>query len=939
MQRRLHVIALAAMFIAALAKAQPSNLQTSVNSSTSVTVTWNAVAGAQTYEVLRSTGGAFVLLGSTSKTTFTDSTATANTAYKYQARVTGGPNSTSVYAGTFSYTDDPITTGTTLVKTTHISELRTDVNTMRVLGGLSTSTFTDPTLTTSTKIKAVHITELRTALNAARTALSMATITFTDSSITTGVTQVKAAHVRELRGGLRQPSTTGAVLNGPPVFTSSSAASVAENTTAVMTVTTTDPEGNARTYSNFGGADSAKFSIHPTSGALTFLSAPNFEAPTDAGGNNVYDVIVSASDGQGNVAAMAIAVTVTNVATEPPAFTSLSSISTTEQAEGVFHTVTASDTTSFAITGGADQSDFSIQSGGGLSFNVSPDFFAPHDADTNNIYVVQITATGAGGTANQTLSVTVTEMSCVALSLGGVFTSTTPVPLTFCLSGNAEYTIVPSNTSASTSTDIQLTATGIVAVSGPPLPLLSGVDRARDVRPRLVEDRTFESQLRRRQRQLIKERFREHEVPSVRSDAITPGVPSVGALMNLNVETDNDCSTLDTRQGRVEVVGTHIIIMQEVSGGSPVIGGGLSTADYQAIANEFDNTIWPAVTTAFGEPADIDSNLRVIAFYTSAVNQLTPPASPSYVGGFFMSRDLLSAGSCSTSNVGEMLYMLMADPTGSINGNVRDVVVVKEQTLGTLAHEIEHLINASRRMYVNTPFVELEEVWLDEGLAHISEELVFYEAADLSPRSNIGVAELTGDFDNLDAFFRYEEANFAKLRQWLLAPQASGFSQDDDDTATRGEAWALLRYASDRKGGTESTFWQGLVNTQQTGLTNLETNIATDAEPWMADFATAMYSDDATTGVASQFTQPSWKFREIFQNLDYDPGAGCSCAYELDTRDPANGVTDSFTLTLGGASAYTRVGVANGTRAFIKARGSGNAALPSNVRLCVFRRE
>ena len=131
---------------------------------------------------------------------------------------------------------------------------------------------------------------------------------------------------------------------------------------------------------------------------------------------------------------------------------------------------------------------------------------------------------------------------------------------------------------------------------------------------------------------------------------------------------------------------------------------------------------------------------------------------------------------------------------------------------------------------------------------------------------------------------------------------------------------------------------EGLLNTQQTGLTNLQTNLGTDPKPWIADFTLATYSDDATTGVPAQFTQPSWKFREIFENLDYEPGPACSCAYELDTRDPANGVTDSFTLSSGGGSAYTRVGVATG-RAIIKARDSNDNALPSDVRLRIFRRE
>ena len=63
-----------------------------------------------------------------------------------------------------------------------------------------------------------------------------------------------------------------------------------------------------------------KFSINATTGALSFVAAPNFEAPTDAGANNVYDVIVQVSDGT-LTDTQAIAVTVTN-ANEAPVITS-----------------------------------------------------------------------------------------------------------------------------------------------------------------------------------------------------------------------------------------------------------------------------------------------------------------------------------------------------------------------------------------------------------------------------------------------------------------------------------------------------------------------------------------------------------------------------------------------------------------------------------------
>ena len=88
-----------------------------------------------------------------------------------------------------------------------------------------------------------------------------------------------------------------------PVITSNgggatAAINFAENgVAAVTTVTSTEPLnlGRAPTRSR-GGADAAKFcDQRDRRGALTFIASPDFEAPTDAGLNNVYDVIVRAT--------------------------------------------------------------------------------------------------------------------------------------------------------------------------------------------------------------------------------------------------------------------------------------------------------------------------------------------------------------------------------------------------------------------------------------------------------------------------------------------------------------------------------------------------------------------------------------------------------------------------------------------------------------------
>lgn len=98
----------------------------------------------------------------------------------------------------------------------------------------------------------------------------------------------------------------------PPVFSSASSVSVAENQTSAYVAIAADDEGTALTYS-LSGIDAALFLIDPDSGEVTFKTAPDFEAPTDAGGNNVYDFVVTASDGV-NATDLAVAVTVTDVA-------------------------------------------------------------------------------------------------------------------------------------------------------------------------------------------------------------------------------------------------------------------------------------------------------------------------------------------------------------------------------------------------------------------------------------------------------------------------------------------------------------------------------------------------------------------------------------------------------------------------------------------------
>jgi VCBS repeat-containing protein len=122
-------------------------------------------------------------------------------------------------------------------------------------------------------------------------------------------------------GGLMSPVATSTItvnaLNDAPVITSDGGGAtaninVAENTTAVTTVTATDADLDTPTYSITGGADQGLFSIDLNSGVLTFNSAPDFESPADSDADNVYVVEITADDGNGGTDVQTISVTVTN---------------------------------------------------------------------------------------------------------------------------------------------------------------------------------------------------------------------------------------------------------------------------------------------------------------------------------------------------------------------------------------------------------------------------------------------------------------------------------------------------------------------------------------------------------------------------------------------------------------------------------------------------
>ncbi|HEY2376575.1 MAG TPA: hypothetical protein VGH98_11425 [Gemmatimonadaceae bacterium] len=415
------------------------------------------------------------------------------------------------------------------------------------------------------------------------------------------------------------------------------------------------------------------------------------------------------------------------------------------------------------------------------------------------------------------------------------------------------------------------------------------------------------------------------------SFSIATSPPAVGDTIMLNTNSGDlaaACTTAVFRPGRIAAISNTAIVVDDVN--NPA--GGYTDAEYQQIATQFD-TVFTMDTTAFGAPTDIDGNGHVILFFTRAVNELTPTGSPGgIVGGFFYARDLFpkqdvsGIEGCPSSNFAEMFYLLVPDPNGVVNGNDRTKFDVSHLTVVTTAHEFQHLINAARRLYVNTAATDFEETWLNEGLSHTAEELLFYKQSDhLAPRMDVDSLQFKTDTININAYNFDQAQNLGRFRLYLAKPSTNSPYATNDSLATRGATWSFLRYAADHRGASgDADTWKLLVNSTTTGLTNLQTVFGSGLPSIFRDWAIATVTDDIP-GVATEWQQPSWNFRSMFNLLS-------TKKYPLSTVT----VGDNAPLTVslnGGGAAYVRFGVPSGQVGSLKWTTASTAVVMSLVRL------
>jgi hypothetical protein len=397
---------------------------------------------------------------------------------------------------------------------------------------------------------------------------------------------------------------------------------------------------------------------------------------------------------------------------------------------------------------------------------------------------------------------------------------------------------------------------------------------------------SFEAGLRRMERRELKFRGGKQAYQSriansgVRMSVSAAAIPAVGDKSTFKVPAKFDadgkslgggCTNFTSVTATAKYISTRAIIYLDDA--APT--GGFTDTDFQDIATEFDNLIYPTDVDYFGTPLDQDANSRVIILYTPLVNKLTTANSNGFVGGFFFVGDMFPStgtNSCAQSNLAEIFYLLAPDPNGTINSNPRSTATVRQGTRGTIAHEFQHMINGSERF--RSPVTqEFEATWLDEGLSHFAEDLNGRAKRGLTETGNYTFSQLlptSADVNDYNAFFFQ---NFARFRQYLANPGPnSPISQyADTSLADRGASWAFIRYTADQYAPNSDVkaFTRSLVPGPDTGVVNLRShagNVSFDtlSTGWMV----ANYADDAgIIGLNPKYTYKTYDMRDNVRKI------------------------------------------------------------------------
>jgi hypothetical protein len=272
-----------------------------------------------------------------------------------------------------------------------------------------------------------------------------------------------------------------------------------------------------------------------------------------------------------------------------------------------------------------------------------------------------------------------------------------------------------------------------------------------------------------------------------------------------------DLTNFTTVEADLKYTGDHTLLYVDVE--TPPLF--LTEAEAEDLGRTYDEGIYATDRSYFGDESDINHDQKVTILLSPVINRMTPAGaaeSEGFIAGYFLPNDLLPGLLDSRlTNAMEIFYSMIPDPTGQF-GNV----FPKDRTLpiieGVLAHEFLHMILFNYRVLIyGHGYVAnyMEDLWIEEGLAHIAENLSGYESSNLA-RANLELA----DPGNVTLIYGGNELE------------------------ERGASFLFFRYLGDRFG---ASIYKNLVQSKKAGVANVEAATAELFNELFADWSAACY--------------------------------------------------------------------------------------------------
>ncbi|MGI9077252.1 MAG: IPT/TIG domain-containing protein [Gemmatimonadaceae bacterium] len=409
--------------------------------------------------------------------------------------------------------------------------------------------------------------------------------------------------------------------------------------------------------------------------------------------------------------------------------------------------------------------------------------------------------------------------------------------------------------------------------------------------------------------------------------------------------------------------GTRAIVLEDVA--APLAG----TMDsyYQQIGQEFDQVMFPIITSTYGDPlaydGQTDKNGKIIMLFSKQVNDFGD------ILGFVTPCDLFDPTfqfsdntSPVASNFGELFYAVVpASTAAGFAGGLQSLTKDSWRRLirGTVIHEVKHLAMYAERFAHPTADV-LEESWLEEGTAMHSEELLARTITGATRGGNTGYgssANPTGLFCEVRPGSNACPADrpvlvypsLAWLHDYLrlneeLTMLGSSPAVTDDATFY-GTAWAFVSWVLDHHFNDDATFLKALIDEPHlTGVNNVVARVGRPYADMLADFSLALSLDGRVGATASrqQFALLTWNLTDLFQGLNTDfvnntPNP-FPFAHPLQARQHVFGSFVSAVNSLrAGTSAFFEISGTQAGKQLVELRSPGGGDPASNLRISFVR--